>query len=59
MKPTGKPLEVDLLVCPEPSCRRVGKIPNSPESLKGYCTGPTTGHHKKRRMVKVAFKEQR
>ena len=52
-------LEVELLVCPEPSCRHVGKLPHV-HGLKGYCIGSLekrTGH-KKARMVLVTFKGQ-
>ena len=52
---TGK-LEVELPVCPEPTCNHVGKLPYG-AGLKGFCVGsPEKGTaHKKRRMVSVAF----
>lgn len=49
-------LKVQLPVCPEPSCRQVGKQPTT-QSLKNYCTGSASKgtSHKKRSMVPVEF----
>lgn len=49
-------LRVELPVCPEKSCRHVGKVQTA-QGLKGYCTGSAVKGtaHKKRRMVPVVF----
>lgn len=49
-------IEVELPVCPEPSCHQVGKVPTA-QGLKGYCVGSVSAGtgHKKRRMVPVVF----
>jgi hypothetical protein len=51
-------LEVELLVCPEKDCHQAGKLPNSAESLRGYCVGSLQNGtaHRKARMVSVTFK---
>jgi hypothetical protein len=53
-----KKLLADLPVCPEPNCRRVGRLPG-PLGLKGYCTGGLENPHKKRRMETLPFVEER
>jgi len=54
-----RPVEVDLLVCPEPACRHVGKIPikGAATQMKGYCRGSMNDNHPKRRMELVRFVE--
>lgn len=53
-------LRVELLVCPDPGCRRIGKVPlQTSAAIKGYCTGPATAPHKKARMEPVRFVEER
>ena len=51
-------LQVELLVCPDPGCRQIGRNP-SWQSTKGYCVGAIKDGtaHKKARMVPVVFKE--
>jgi len=56
----AKKLRVELLVCPEPGCRHVGKKPlGDAMSIKGYCTGPSSATHRRRRMEPVRFVEER
>lgn len=54
-------LEVDLFVCPEESCRQIGKRPISDigGTVKGYCRGPIKDPHRKRKMLPVRFVEAR
>lgn len=53
-------LRVELLVCPDPGCRRVGKIPlGTNGGIKGFCTGMAATPHKKRRMEPTRFVEER
>lgn len=58
---TGRKLEVELFVCPEPNCRQIGKRPISDVggTVKGYCRGPIRAPHKKRKMVPILFREVR
>ncbi len=51
-----KRLTVDLLVCPEPSCQHVGKLPHQ-HGLRGFCVGAVSEGtaHKKARMQLVTF----
>lgn len=51
-------LSVELLVCPDPSCRHIGKLPHQ-HGLKGYCVGSAQHGtaHVKARMVPVTFRE--
>lgn len=55
----SRPLEVELLVCPEPGCRHVGKVPikGAASQMKGYCRGAMNDNHPKRRMELVRFVE--
>lgn len=50
-------LKVELLVCPEPGCHLIGKLPNQ-YTLRGYCTGSVEigTSHRKRRMQPVTFR---
>jgi len=55
-------LYVSLPVCPEPSCHRVGKIPQhgiGNSRMKEWCTGPLERRHKKVRMEERLFTESR
>lgn len=53
-------LRVELLVCTDPTCRRVGKIPLSEhKTIKGWCTGGASNPHKKARMAPTNFVEER
>lgn len=49
-------LEVELPVCPDPNCRRVGKIPGDIFGGKEYCVGLAGQSHKKVRMQKRTFR---
>lgn len=53
------PLRVELFVCRE--CGQVGKRPISDVGgqIKGWCKGPYTTPHRKRKMEKAVFVEER
>lgn len=54
-------LRVKLFVCPEPSCRQIGKRPISDIGGKvtGFCIGSIESPHRKRKMEPVPFVEDR
>lgn len=52
----GAPLRVELLVCPEPFCHHVGKLPPS-FGYRGYCTGNEDNRHPKAKMTSRLFIE--
>ncbi len=55
-----KRLYITLPVCPEPSCKQVGKVPLAGRvKMRGYCTGEITNPHKKQRMIETLFVESR
>lgn len=56
-----KRLYIELPVCPEPSCQRVGRQPRygMGNQMREWCTGGIENPHKKRRLDYRVFVESR